>query len=136
MLCECVDDPELGDRQRYGLPVPCRAEAIEIECQRAALYELRWFVVGSQSVDAPEQRCDAGEQMFERNAFGQVVVRTQSQARNDIELAFSSCQKNNRQLRRACAKLAAELEAAFDLRAEIDVDDDEIRKAVLERRQR
>ena len=46
-----------------------------------------------------------------------------------VELALASRQENDRQLRRAGAQLAAELEAALDLGPEIHVDDHKIGKA-------
>ena len=93
-------------------------------------------VAGAQRLDAPEQRCHAREQVLDAGAFRQVVVGAEPQARHGVELALARRQEDDRQLCRLGAQLAAQLEAAFDLGAEVDVDDHEIREAVREARER
>src|SRR5215203_1753459 len=74
--------------------------------------------------------------MLDTRAFGQIVVSSQPQAGDGVELTFTGRQKDDRQLRRLGAQLAAEFETAFNLDAEAHVDDYEVRKSVRKTRER
>ena len=50
-----------------------------------------------REVGAAEQRGDARHQMRQRNVFGQVVIGTETQARDHVEIRVARGQKNDRQ---------------------------------------
>ncbi len=66
--------------------------------------------------------------MGEADVLGQVVVRAEPEPGNHIELAVASGQKNDRQFRRLGPQFTAQVEAAFHLVAQVDVDDDQVRQ--------
>jgi hypothetical protein len=82
--------------------------------------------------EAPEQRGDARQQVRQADVLGQVIVGAEPQPGDRVEVAVARGQEDQRQARRAGAQLPAQLEAALGLRAEADVDDDEIGQARVE----
>jgi len=109
-----------------------RTSGIAVGNYSAELEPLRHRVAGTQGLDAPKEGCDAGEQVLDTGAFGQIVVGAEPQARHRIELALASRKEDDGQLCRLRPQLAAQLEAALDLGSEADIDDHEIRKTVRE----
>ena len=71
--------------------------------------------------------------MREAQVLRQIVVGAEAQAGDGVELAVARGEKDDRQLGRHRAQLAAQLEAAFRLVAQADVDDGEIGQARAER---
>jgi hypothetical protein len=63
------------------------------------------------------------------DVLGQVIVGAKTQARHRVEFAVSRSEKNDWQVLRAASQIAAQLEAAFDVILQIDIDDDEVRQS-------
>ena len=86
----------------------------------------------AQCIDSAEQRVHARDEVREAQVFRQKIVRAQPQSRHGIELAVARGEKNDGQLRRQRPQLPAQLETAFGLLLERDVDDGEIGQARCE----
>lgn len=117
MLCERVHDPKLRHRQRHGPVLPASAEAIDVKHERAALEKLGRGHVALERLDPTQKRGDSREQMLQSNALGQIVVGAETQTGDDVELALTRREKDDRELRRARSELAAEIEATLDFGA-------------------
>ncbi len=128
MLREGVHDPELRQRKQHHLAVPLHLHAFGIERERAATNDLIVLVRLAQGIDAAEQRVHARAQVRQAQVLRQEVVGAEAQARHRVELAVARGEENDGQLGGQRPQLPAQLEAAFRLLGERDVDDREIRQ--------
>ena len=124
-----VHHPELGDGQRHFLALPAHAHALGLDAQVAFLVD----AVGSRRLahgfHASEQGADARGQLMEGDILGQIVIGTEAQAGNHVEIRIACSQEDDRQGCRLGAQVAAQVKAAFGLVAEADIDDDQFRHA-------
>ncbi len=74
--------------------------------------------------------------MREAHVLGQIVVGTEPQPRDDVEIRIARRKKEDRHRRRQRAQLAAQREAAVDVVGKPDVDQREIGKPRPKRCQR
>src|ERR1700682_1345136 len=64
--------------------------------------------------------------MRQAHVLGQVIVRAEAQARDDVEVGIARRKKDDRQVRRQCAELAAKRKSAVDIVGQTDVDQGEV----------
>ncbi len=102
-----VDHPEFRQREVDALARPVCGEALQIERKRTALEDLFGGLRCREQITAAEQCCDPGEQMRQADVFGQVIVGTQPQAGDDIEIGIARGEKDDGHRRRHRAELAA-----------------------------
>jgi hypothetical protein len=127
---------ELGEREREALPVPPRLEAAKVEPQRTRVDDLLFaapFRLLAQP-RAAQQRFDAREELAQRERFAEVIVGSELEPQNAIELLVFRREDQDREMLAARAQAAAELEAV-EARHD-DVEDGEVRQRALEPRQR
>jgi hypothetical protein len=103
-----------------------------IDHQCAPPHGLAPFARALQGIDASEKSGDPGGQVRQAHVLGQEIVRPQPEPRHRIQFAVSRRQKNDRQLRRKMAQVAAQIETALCLVFQRDVDDGEVRQPDLE----
>ena len=85
---------------------------------------------------APQQRRDAREQVRQADVLGEVVVRTEPQARNDVEIAVARGEEDDRQRGGERAQLAAQLEPRVGVAAQADAEDRKVGPARAHRGER
>jgi len=100
--------------------------ALGVERERAALQDLACRLGPAQRVNPAKQRVHARGEVGEAQILGEEVVRSQPQSRHGIELAVACGEEDDRQLGRQSPQLTAQLESAFRLVRERDVDDGEV----------
>src|SRR6202171_6280365 len=64
--------------------------------------------------------------MRQAHVLGQVIVRAEAQARDDVEVGITRRKKDDRQVRRHRAQLAAKRKSAVDIVGQADVDQGEV----------
>ena len=129
---EGVHHPEFGDGQWHLFTLPQHPHALGFDAQWAVLDQAigcRWF---AQRIVAPEQRADPCRQLMEGNVLGEIVVGTETQAGDHIEVRITCGQEQDRQAGRLRAQPAAQIEAAFGFVAKTDIDDDQLGHALGE----
>ena len=121
--CQCVHHPELGHGQRHVLPVPGDAHAFGLDAQWPELM----YGIGlrrlAQGIHAPEQGADARRQLMQGDVLGEVIIGTEAQARDHIEVRVARGEENDGQASGLGAQVAAQVEAALGLVTEADIEE-------------
>jgi hypothetical protein len=130
---ERVHHPEFGHGQRHVDAVPGHAHALGLDHQ----WPLRDHAVGghrfAQGFEATKQRVDARGELVQRDILGEIVVGTEAQAGDHVEIGVARGEEQDRQGRRPRTQAAAQLETTFRFVAESDIDDDQLGQPLRER---
>jgi hypothetical protein len=86
--------------------------------------------------DSMRRNSAAMRQLVQAGVLAEVVVGTQAQAGDHVEIRVARGEEDDRQRGRLRAQLAAQVEAAFRLVAQADVDDHQLRQPRRERGRR
>ncbi len=138
VLNEVPQELELPSRESHGLVFNTHRHRIEISHQMLApIHEClggRMAVAGADAA-APQHRTYACGELAKAEWLGDVVVGPDVEAGHAIALAGARRQHDDRHARRACAcaQDAADLESAQH--REIEIEDDQIRRAIVDRLQ-
>ena len=135
MAGERLQEQELGDGQRHGGAVPLRGVALQIEDERAAAEDLVVVLFARRRArrrleerEAPEQHADARHELAHRERLAEIVVRSELEAEDAVELVVLGGDEDDRERLGHRAQAAAELEAVHA--GHEDVEDDEIGQAL------
>ena len=130
--CERLEKIELRERERKRLAVPSRLEPAEIEPERTCFDDLlfRPFLDFLPDARSPQKCTNARDELAKCEGLAEIVVRSELEAEDAVELLVFRGEEEDRQLLAACAKTAAELEAV-EARHE-DVEDGEVGQSALE----
>ena len=75
-----------------------------------------------QGLHPAEQGNNAGDQVLQADVLGQVIVRTQAQAGNDVEVGVTRRKENNGQAFGQAAQFPAQFKPSFRFIAQADID--------------
>ncbi len=87
----------------------------------------------AQGIEASEQGGNPGHQVRETDVLGQVIIGAEPQSGYRVKFAVAGGQKNDRQLFGLGPQDPAQFETAFDVITQIDINDDKVGQARLER---
>jgi hypothetical protein len=127
---QCAHDQEFRHRQRQLVPLPARRVALQVEheCRGVQLLLLGGGACGQ--AQTAQQHLDARHELPHRERLAEVVVRSELEAEDAVELVVSGSEEDDRERLRGPAEPATELEAIHARHQ--DVEHRDVRQVALE----
>ena len=114
------EDLELGRRQADPAVAALDAAPLEVDEQVAVADDAPTGGIGQVAVRAPQERLDPAHQLAQPERLGQVVVGSQLEPDDLVDLVVASGQDEDRHLRAGRAQAAEDLEAVHAGKPDIE----------------